>query len=215
VWGALLAPWLLITGLLLCGLGALGLAADFRPSTDRADPDEDHAVPGVAWLLMTPIVLLVLVAPPALGSYGVRGVTTRVAAPAGALRALPPPRDGAVELTLREYAQRVLFDRPAALDGTRLRLVGFVVPATATERRRLGAGFFLTRITLSCCAADGQPARVYIQTSQPQRADSWLAVEGHAATTPARQSRADADDDVVLVSDVIRPIQQPLNPYSR
>ena len=56
---------------------------------------EDDSRPGpsqVGWLLVVPVGLLLLVSPPALGSYGLTGRASAVPAPQEALGALPPPR---------------------------------------------------------------------------------------------------------------------------
>lgn len=203
-----LAPYLVATGVLLVLLGAVGVFAASRPAAHPGPRPSQ-----VGWLLVVPVGLLVLVSPPALGSYGLEGRPTVVAPPQGALGALPPPRDGAVELTLGEYARRALF-APEGLDAARLRLVGFAVPASPREAEAHGPGFFLTRIALGCCAADGQPARVFVSTDQRPPADTWWTVEGRGtAATPT--SDAPVQPDVVLRAERVTPAEVPDNPYSR
>jgi len=201
-----LAPYLLVAGVLLALLGAAGMLAGHREA--RALPAARPSQAG--WLLVVPVGLLLLVSPPALGSYGLQGRATPVAAPQEALDALPPPRDGAVELTLREYSRRALF-APAGLDTARLRLLGFAVPASAAERAAHGSGFYLTRIALSCCAADGQAFRVFVRTDTAPAADTWWSVEG-APGPPA--AAAGDQPDTVLVADRVTAVPAPRNPYS-
>lgn len=210
-----LGPWLMLTGAALALLGAAGLFAALQPqpSADGAAP-----APRVGVLLLVPLGLLVLVGPPALGSYGLQGQATRVLAAQEPAGTLPPPRQGAVELTLREYAQRALFQAPT-LTGARLRLLGFAVPATAAETDRHGPGFYLTRIALSCCAADGTAVRVFVRTtpgdSRPA-ADSWWTVEGAApAAVPAPgDAGSGGQPDVVLAAARLTAVAAPSNPYT-
>lgn len=137
-----LAPWLLVTGAVLVLLDAAGVFDALQPD-QPGGRDQTGPAPGcrVGALLLVPVGLLVLLAPPALGSYGLQGRPTRVVPAKEQAAGLPPPRDGAVELTLREYAQRSLYQAPT-LAGARLRLLGFVVPATAAETARHGPGFY-------------------------------------------------------------------------
>lgn len=210
-----LAPWLVLTGAGLALLGAAGVFAAYRP--DR--PDSGAApTPRVGVLLLVPLALLVLVAPPALGSYGLKGQATRIQAAQDPAQSLPPPRDGAVELTLREYAQRALFQAPT-LTGARLRLLGFTVPATAAETARHGPGFYLTRIALSCCAADGTPVRVFVRTpsADPPASDSWWTVEGAAPSADSALVGATRDGDqvdAVLEAQAMIAAPAPSNPYT-
>ncbi len=201
-----LGPWLVVTGLLLALVGAAGVFAAHRAEPGGPAPSQ------VGWLLVVPVGLLVLVSPPALGSYGLAGRATPVAAPVEALGSLPPPRDGAVELTLREYSRRVLFE-PAGLDSARLRLLGFAVPPTPAEREQHGDGFYLTRIALNCCAADGQAARVFVRTDAAPAADTWWSVEGRTAAQTA-PPRSDGQADVVLEGDRLQEVPAPVNPYT-
>ena len=202
-----LAPWLVVTGAVLVVLGVAGLFAAASGTSAQRPP-----APRVGWLLLVPVGLLVVVAPPALGSYGLEGRATTVREAREPLGALPPPREGAVELTLREYAQRAAF-QPATLQGARLRLVGFAVPATGEEAARHGAGFYLTRIALNCCAADGTAVRVFVRTAAAPATDTWWSVEGSA---PAGGGPAPgSSEDAVLEGARVEPVPQPANPYTR
>lgn len=201
-----LGPWLVVTGAVLALVGAAGVFAAAGSGPAGPAPSQ------VGWLLVVPVGLVVLVAPPALGSYGLEGRATPVAAPVEALGALPPPRDGAVELTLREYSRRVLFE-PAGLAGARLRLLGFAVPATTAERQQHGDGFYLTRIALNCCAADGQAVRVFVRTDATPPTDTWWSVEGHAPGHSAVAAPG-GQPDVLLDEAALQQVEAPTNPYT-
>lgn len=219
-----LAPWLLLTGVALALLGAAGLFTAFQPRPPGQVGGGAAPTSRVGALLLVPLGLIVLVAPPALGSYGLQGQATRIQAAQDPDANLPPPRDGAVELTLREYAQRALFQAPT-LTGARVRLLGFAVPATAAETNRHGSGFYLTRIALSCCAADGTAVRVFVQTTPGDgrpAADTWWTVEGAASPAgPARAGLAPAGGvasgaqaDAVLQAVRVTAAPVPSNPYT-
>lgn len=206
-----LGPYLVATGAVLVVLGTVGVFAAALARHDGPRPSQ------VGWLLLVPVGLLALVDPPALGSYGLQGRATVVTAPEQALDALPPPRDGAVELTLRDYARRSLFS-PQDLAGARLRLVGFAVPATSAETARHGPGFYLTRIALSCCAADGRAVRVFVRTGDRPSPDTWWTVEGGSAAPGGAGQRAagrDVQPDAVLEAETVSATAAPDNPYTR
>lgn len=192
-------PWLAVAGGLLVLLALVGFVRGTRPepagTPDAGPPPEatgatgataatgahsDHGhshggIPRVAWLLLLPVVVLAFVSPPPLGSYSAARAGNRVVAPEDGYRypELVKGSDGVAPLTLMDYSQRVLFDEGRSLEGETVRLTGFVTPAEQP------GGFFLTRIMLSCCAADGRPVKVFVTTDQPvPAADTWLDVTG-------------------------------------
>jgi uncharacterized repeat protein (TIGR03943 family) len=168
-------------------LVGLGLVAVVGPGHDR----HGHPPygPRVAWLLALPPLALVLIAPPALGTFaasrqpirpppvihpGPSGPTGPAAAGSDLFPPLIPPRDGtAVPMALGEYLARD-YQEPYTLAGVRIRLVGFVTPQHGGRD-----GYLLTRFAISCCAADATALRVAIRGDRVVRApDSWLEVEG-------------------------------------
>ena len=211
-------PLLLISGAVLLGLGLRGLArvvrdvragrpADHDP--DFEDPEvlheHSHSVAPSSWLIALPLVVLALVAPPSLGSYAAARSETRIAEPTVDLPPLPAARDGAVDLTLTAYYTRVLYE-PETLEGARLRLTGFVTP--------VGERWFVTRMSLSCCAADGRPVKVLTagqQAASVPPADTWVEVVGRMVE-PERLG----DDPVAVATlevEQIRTIPAPADPY--
>ncbi|SDT59163.1 TIGR03943 family putative permease subunit [Actinoplanes derwentensis] len=167
-----LRPFLIAAGLALVAAAFMTLWYEYRKSADEHDDDHGHAhhEPRVGWLLLLPVLGLLLVAPPALGSYtaGQSG-TVQVSADSDYA---PLPDGDPAKLSLLDYASRVIYDEGRTLNGRRLQLTGFVT--TGPE------GVMLARIVVSCCAADGRPIKVGL-TGGPivdVPAGTWLAVTG-------------------------------------
>lgn len=184
-----LGPWLVVAGVLLLILGAVGLVRRDRPAAEQAaellHDGETHAPdhgPSIAWLLTLPVLAIFLIAPAPLGAYAASRSTTRLEAPKAEFPSLPKQVDGAVPLSLREFNLRTFFDDSRALDGKVVRLTGFATPHGKDE-------VFLTRFVLSCCAADGRPIKVRLIGLPSPRppADQWLEVEG--TWVPPKQDR--------------------------
>jgi uncharacterized repeat protein (TIGR03943 family) len=126
----------------------------------------------VAWLLVLPVFATFLIAPPALGSYTAsRGGTATVVQPTSDFPPLPKGRE--VPLAMVEYFTRAIWDKGASMKGRNVRLRGFISP-------RPGGGVYLTRIMLTCCAADGMPIKVGLSGDVPDRLapDTWVEVVG-------------------------------------
>jgi uncharacterized repeat protein (TIGR03943 family) len=120
--------------------------------------------------------VLLLVAPPALGSFAASRQASPAAPsggdPGGAFPPLAEPVGGAVPLPVSEFVTRALYDQGRSLAGARVRLLGFAAPEE-------GGGYLLTRFNLFCCAADGQAYQVEVRGDGASRpADQWLVVEG-------------------------------------
>ena len=125
----------------------------------------------VAWLLVLPTLAVLLIAPPALGSFSASRSGTALAASSSALGPLP---DGdPVKISVLEYASRAVYDHGHSLTGRHVALSGFVLPGD-------GGGWYLTRMVITCCAADAQPVKVGLSGSVPAglKANDWLAVTG-------------------------------------
>lgn len=197
-------PLLVAGGALLLVIGGLGLLRSLRAGGWRqplADGDE-HRPPATAWLIVLPLLVLVVAVPPSLGAFAAAREPTRIEQPAIALAPLDPPRDGAVDLSVTEYASRELFD-PRSLASARIRLVGFV---TVT-----GGQWYVTRIRLSCCAADGRPVKVLAQGAAAPETNTWVEVVG---TLPAGLAPQGTPGQVPTISiESVRSVAQPRQTY--
>lgn len=222
-----LHPFLLAAGVIVLMLGAVGfLSADARPGdgpghehpgdrlaplaadTEETDPaldgGHDHAHgPRVAWLLVLPVLALSLVAPPALGSYAAERDSAAVAAPENddGYDALPP--GDPVELAVFDYASRAVWDGEQTLAGREVALTGFASP-------REGGGWYLVRIGVSCCAADGSASKVEVRGAPAPATDTWVRLTG---TWTASAVDGDAAREAVIVAASVEAIPPPANTY--
>lgn len=190
--------WLLIAaGAVIVVLAVVALVRDLRGHV----PTEDHDHVSVPWLLLAPVLVIALVAPPALGADSV----TR----AGARNAVVqdgdvfPPLPENAELTVAEFVQRAAWDTSGSLDGREVTLTGFAV--------RRGAAVELARLTIACCAADARPHRVRLfgDLGDPPQ-DTWLRIRGTVQTGSATAATGHVPAMTVTAAEVVA---APPDPY--
>jgi uncharacterized repeat protein (TIGR03943 family) len=163
--------------------------------------EHDHSgTPRVAWLLFLPALSLLLYAPPALGAYTASREPPKVVTRQDDFD--PLPATSPLAITLSDFTSRVQQDRTRAIKGRTVRMTGFV-----TSGKRGDDSWFLTRIMISCCAADAQSVKVRIYGVPAPSADTWVAVTGtwHPAGTLGTSS-APAALDARSVEKIARPV---------
>jgi uncharacterized repeat protein (TIGR03943 family) len=196
-----LQPFLIAAGVLLIAAAVMTLVYAFRDErasaggavsgavqhdADGHDGDDGHAddghaddghghghrEPRVAWLLILPVLGLLLVAPPALGSFAAGQAGTALSSQEASDYAPLPEGDPAV-IGVLDYASRAVFDAGRSLGDRRVTVTGFIT--TGAEGEPL-----LARMILSCCAADGRPIKVGLTGNAPVGvpADTWVDVTG-------------------------------------
>jgi uncharacterized repeat protein (TIGR03943 family) len=190
-------PWLLIAGVALVVLGAIALLRSLlAPSVD-----DGHDRPREGWLLLAPIAVLLLVAPPALGSYGVdRAAPVDVRSGRGTYEPLPKST-GPVVMSLLEYGQRAFDGDGRTLRTATVSLTGFVAGGADST------SFRLVRYQIACCAADAAAMIVKvigISGRAPAR-DQWVTVTGRFHTSTG--------DTPELIGLTVQPIPPPEDPY--
>ncbi|MGW3957920.1 TIGR03943 family putative permease subunit [Streptomyces sp. NPDC004752] len=209
-----LRPLLLAAGLALIAAAIATVWYELRASRvlhDNGHEGEDHDAvgqahrePWVAWLLVLPLLALILVAPPALGSYSAMHTGTALQRPLG-FPALPDTDP--LPLNLADYASRAVYDHGRSLGGRKIRITGFVT------LDRSGAPY-LVRMALNCCAADAQPVKVGLTGRTPPvlQPDTWLEVTGTYAT---KRTKDPVNDGVIPFIRVnrARPVPTPNDPY--
>ncbi|MEV4467057.1 TIGR03943 family protein [Micromonospora echinofusca] len=152
------------------------------------DDGHGHHEPRVGWLLILPVLGLLLVAPPALGSYAAGQAGTAVATRQQPSDYPPLPDGDPVRVAVLDYASRALFDRGTSIGDRRVQLTGFVT--TGPDGRPL-----LARMVLSCCAADGRPVKLGLTGAAPDGLadDTWIEVTGRYSDRIARDPVNDAE----------------------
>jgi uncharacterized repeat protein (TIGR03943 family) len=197
-----MGPLLLVAGVLLAGLGAFGVVRALRRGDRAPAPDAHGHRHGerIGWLLLAPVVALLLVTPPTLGSFGVtRSAAVDVTSGGKVFDRLPPDRT--VPMTLLEFDERAADHRGASFGTAQVRLTGFVTPSSD------GRGFRIARYQIACCAADAVASVVRVtgaSGSRPAR-DQWVTVTG--TFFPA----ADRVPEVHAIS--VAEVATPLDPY--
>ncbi|MBO7941049.1 TIGR03943 family putative permease subunit [Streptomyces antibioticus] len=203
-------PLLVASGVLLVLLGAAEAVAAWRgragDSESLSHAGHDHSgVPRVAWLLVLPALSLLFYAPPALGSYTASREAPKAVAVVAEDGFDPLPAASPLPITLTDFTQRVQQDTTRAIKGRTVLMTGFVTPAEG------GDGWYLTRILLSCCAADAQSVKVRVYGPAAPEADTWVTVTGtwHADGTLGTSSAA-----VALDAASVRKAARPSNGYT-
>ncbi|KUL22456.1 TIGR03943 family putative permease subunit [Actinoplanes awajinensis] len=201
-----LRPFLLVAGILLVAAALMTIWYDLRagrqapsessspdgpePSADPHDEHDDghghgHHEPRVGRLLLLPVLGLLLISPPALGSFAA-GQAGSVGLSAAS--DYPPLPDGdPIEVSLLDYASRAVFDSGRSLTGRNVKLTGFITPGPDGKP-------MIARMVLTCCAADGRPIKIGmagVPIDAP--ADAWVEVVGvyssQIGTDPVNQAR--------------------------
>jgi uncharacterized repeat protein (TIGR03943 family) len=163
-----------------------------------------HPEPRISWLLVLPLLSLILVAPPALGSYSALRSGTALKQPFGygKLSTSDP-----VPLSVVDYASRAAYGHGNSLHGRPVRVTGFL----ALDR---GGAPYLVRMALNCCAADAQPVKIALTGKLPPvlRPDAWLEVTG---TYRPGLMRDPVNNGPIPYLKVVsaRPVPTPHDPY--
>jgi uncharacterized repeat protein (TIGR03943 family) len=132
-----------------------------------------------AVVFLFPALSLLLYAPPALGAYTASRESAKAVTHQDDFD--PLPATSPIPITLSDFTRRVQQDATRAIKGRTVQMTGFVTSATQSD------SWFLTRIMISCCAADAQSVKVRIYGPPAPPANTWVAVTGtwHPRGAPA------------------------------
>ncbi len=149
------------------------------PDSSHSDGHgHDHGRSKAPWLMMVPVLVLLLVAPPALGADSVERATVCSPNNGGdgqtyASRRTDPspplPLGTPTELTMSQFINRALYDSSYSVVDNDIQVVGFIVPSKCDD-----GGYSLVRLAISCCAADAFTLRVHIEGAPPLPANTWV-----------------------------------------
>ncbi|MEW2285212.1 TIGR03943 family protein [Streptomyces sp. NPDC047841] len=192
---------------LLLAAGAVLIAAALATAWYERRRDRErhrHPEPRVAWLLLLPLLALILIAPPALGSYSALRSGTALQKPYGYG---PLPAGDPVPLSVVEYASRAAYGHGRSLHGRAVRVTGFLALDHAGRP-------YLVRMALNCCAADAQPVKIALTGALPPvlRPDAWLEVTGTYAPGLRHDPVNDGPIPYLEVT-ATRPVPAPRDPY--
>jgi uncharacterized repeat protein (TIGR03943 family) len=160
----------------------------------------------VAWLLVVPMLTAVLVAPPALSSFSATRSGTALSAAANS--DLPPlPAGDPVRVSVLDYASRAIYGHGTSLAGRHIVLSGFLVPDGSH-------GWYLTRMVITCCAADAQPIKAGISGALPAglRQGDWVEVTG-SYSSHVTKDPVNGEDIPFLRATDVKPIAAPQQQY--
>jgi uncharacterized repeat protein (TIGR03943 family) len=204
--------WLLLgAGAVMVVLAVVAVVREARPRAAAAEHAHAHGAVErhVPWLLLLPVLVLALVAPPALGADAVdrAGVSVPASAPATGAARMEPLPDGPATLTIAELVKRAVWER-GSMDGREVVLVGFTVPRDGGEVR-------LARLSIFCCAADARVNLVDLAGGPAAElaglpSDTWVEVRGTVEPGSAA-TKADAVPTVVVRG--ARAVPAPADPY--
>lgn len=211
-----LQPLVLAAGVVLIVTALATAWYEWRPKRRRPDhgdgPQDDHGgheehahrEPRVSWLLVLPLFALILVAPPALGSYSAMRTGTALQQSFGYTKL---PESGPLRLSLVDYAGRAYYGHGRDLVGRQVVVTGFV----ALDHS--GAPY-LVRMALNCCAADAQPVKVGLTGKIPPvlQPDSWLEVTG-TYTAERTKDTVNGGPIPYLRITQAKPVPTPHDPY--
>ncbi|MEV5534924.1 TIGR03943 family putative permease subunit [Streptomyces prunicolor] len=213
-------PMLVVSGFLLILLGIAEAWSRRKAGTDddhmghhhigqnHTEHPEEHVghnhskVPRIAWLLFLPALSLLFYAPPALGAYTASRAATKAVPVQDSFD--PLPSTSPLPITLTDFTTRVQQDRKRAIKGRTVQMTGFVTPDKGSTY------WDLTRIMISCCAADAQSIKVRVYGIPALAANTWVTITGtwHAGGTLGTSSARAALDGVT-----VEKVAKPVNAY--
>ncbi|MER7243788.1 TIGR03943 family protein [Kribbella sp. NPDC000426] len=187
--------WMLLAaGLILIALAVTDVLI-------RTREEHDHGLPRTAWLLVVPIFALLVVDPPALGADAAQRQSPVAAKPAQGASWLGGNTSGPTALAVRDYAVWAVWEQDS-MKGHSFQLTGFVTPAK-------NGVWYVTRIGLTCCVADGTAYMVEARGQAAPPKNQWVTITGQWGE-PTRR----VDGDVAaLTVETITPTTAPANPY--
>lgn len=184
---------------MLLAAGSVLIALAIADVFARNRQTHDHGLPRAAWLLLLPVFALLVVDPPALGADAAQRQSPVAAKPVEPQSATV--WHGEQTMQVRDYAVWAVWEKES-MKGRTFKLTGFVTPDKSGV-------WYVTRIGLTCCVADGTAFMVEARGHAAPAKNQWVTVTGTWAE-PTR--RVDGDVAALTVTSV-EPATAPANPY--
>lgn len=211
---AALRPYLVISGSLLMLLGAVAAirGMSHRDHEEEEEEEDGHSHgshgPRIAWLLTLPALALLLFPPPALGSYSAGREQAQLAAQGvGTFPALPAAK--VLDISVAQYSSRAVYDTGHSLKGRTVRMTGFVTHGS-------NGTWYVTRLVVTCCAADATTSKVEIrgtEASDAPQTDTWVTVTG--TWLPKGKLGTDGAWPPLLDAKTVTQVKEPADPYEK
>lgn len=165
---------------------------------DDHHDDDGHGhgagVPRATWLLVLPAVVVFVMSPPELGSYlAERQGDQAVVSEPDQVTELDAER--VVDLPLDEFLWRAQEGGQTLVD-QQLSLTGFVSYGE-------GSTWFVTRMSISCCAADARAFKVRVADAPRPPRDQWVVVSG----TYVEGTGSGGEQASIAASDVVDTVE--------
>jgi uncharacterized repeat protein (TIGR03943 family) len=191
-------------------VGAAESGHDHPDLPDSATPDHAHpahpaalAATVVGGVAASGVVLLTLVLPPASLSAEL-AMSRDVGAPplfAGSDAVALASTGDTASFGVGEWATVfATATNPDAFDGDTVTLTGFVTPGDGAAGE-----FDLTRLVITHCVIDAQPASIPIAASDALETGQWVTITGTVSST--------ADGRLQIDASAVEPIDEPADPY--
>jgi uncharacterized repeat protein (TIGR03943 family) len=185
---------LVVSGILLVGLAFTSLLRRY---------DDDHPTTPAAWALLIPVVVAFVVQPPALGSYVAERRVNDVAAASYDKASVMRLAEGeTADLLVSEFVG-LASAYGEILEGQEVRLRGFVT--------RDEGGWYVTRLTMRCCAADSAAFRVRVDGALAPPKEQWVEVVGTWVEGTGTES--DPSQPPTLAARDVTPTAEPKQHY--
>ncbi|MFK7919552.1 MAG: TIGR03943 family protein [Ilumatobacter sp.] len=162
---------LIFAAVMLLVFGVIEAIGAYRQDSAEPSKSRESISPTVGWLLATPLLVLVAVAPTSLGAAAAQRAEPLTPTERNEPQIEPvDDSNGPAEMRVYEFLSRALWDDTGTLTGKQIVLEGIVV-----NDDEISDGFRLTRFAVSCCAADGLPLQVALRDlDQSFEDDTWV-----------------------------------------
>lgn len=147
---------------------ALSMRYVFAKSLDPGE--HEIQVPNVTWLLLLPALVLFVIAPPELGAYAAERRTGASAPRPTTNSSTTAGSTAVVDTLVSEFVSLAQWEPAKNLTHT-VALTGFV-------SKDPDDAWYVTRLGISCCAADAIGWRVRVVGAPAPKRDQWVRVTG-------------------------------------